>query len=104
MSAGVESNWNIVDNDGSLSTITRSVVGRYASKTGLVATILFLLNQKVFLEEFGLQVLLIAPGEVLRVNLDRAAESGCDTASLPSDCAHSLRPAHESTFDGFPGG
>ncbi len=32
MGAGVESNWNIVDNDGSLSTITRSVVGRYASK------------------------------------------------------------------------
>jgi hypothetical protein len=51
MSAGVESNWNIVDNDGSLSTITRSVVGCCASKTGLVATISFLLNQKVFLEE-----------------------------------------------------
>ena len=87
MSAGVESNWNIVDNDSSLSTVTRSVVGRYASKTGFVATILFL-------EEFSLQVLLIAPGEVLRVNLDRAAESRCATASLPADWAHSVKAMH----------
>jgi hypothetical protein len=48
MSAGVEWNWTIVDSDGSLSTMTRSVagrsvvgrsvVGRFASKAGLVVT------------------------------------------------------------------
>lgn len=77
MSAGVESNWNIVDNDSSLSTIIRSVVRRYASKIELVVSTLFLWNYKVFLEELGLQVLLIAPGKVLQVNLDPAAESRC---------------------------
>jgi hypothetical protein len=82
MSAGVESNGNIVDNDGCLSTRTTSEVGRYASKTGLVPPILCLLNWKVFLEEFGLRVLFITTGEVFRVNLDRAAESRCATVSV----------------------
>jgi hypothetical protein len=53
------------------------------------------------LEEFGLQVLLIAPGEVLRVNLDRAAESRFNVLRPPCPpIAHiASGPTHESTFD-----
>jgi hypothetical protein len=39
------------------------------------------------MEELCLQVLLAAPDEVLREDVDRVVESRCATASLRSDCA-----------------
>jgi hypothetical protein len=81
--------------------ITRSVVGRYASKTELVATFLFLLDRKIYLERLGLQVLFVAPGDVIWLNPDRAAESKCASASLLTNCAHSVGPAYGPTFDVF---